>query len=151
MKCVNHNNVDAVATCNTCGAGLCPTCASMYKPAVCTSCYDDSVANRIGELKASLIKDGIFAVIALLVGLFLMWIGGISYAESWGFILFFAWIPFGWNFLNKITPNIFLILPMVGWVIYFVCKALLSMIVGIFVAPYVIWKKVKEIKQLQQL
>ena len=40
---------------------------------------------------------------------------------------------------------------MVGWFIYFGCKWFLSVCVGVFVAPYVIWKKIKEMKQVQQL
>ena len=40
---------------------------------------------------------------------------------------------YGWKALSAITPNIFLIMPIVGWVIYFVVKATLSIVVGIFV------------------
>lgn len=51
-------------------------------------------------------------------------------------------IYFGWQALNRITPSIFLILPFGGWIIYFFIKGLLSIIVGVFVAPYVIAKKI---------
>lgn len=49
---------------------------------------------------------------------------------------------FGWKALNKITPSIFLFLPLIGWVIYFVVKGLISVVIGMFVAPFVISKKI---------
>lgn len=53
-----------------------------------------------------------------------------------------VFIYFGWQALNKITPNIFLIMPIVGWLIYYLVKGILSAIVGMFVAPLVIAKKI---------
>ena len=47
----------------------------------------------------------------------------------------------GWKTLNMITPNIFLIMPIIGWVIFFLIKGALSLIIGMFVAPFVISKK----------
>lgn len=46
--------------------------------------------------------------------------------------LCFMGIPWGWEFLNRITPKIFLILPVVGWVLYFVFKFAISMAIGPF-------------------
>jgi len=51
---------------------------------------------------------------------------------------------FGWKALNKIQPSIFLFMPLIGWFIYFVAKWLLSMLVGSFVAPFVIGKKIAD-------
>lgn len=45
---------------------------------------------------------------------------------------------FGWKALNSITPGVFLWMSFMGWVIYFVVKAFLSVIIGVFVAPFVI-------------
>lgn len=53
-----------------------------------------------------------------------------------------SWTFFGWKALSVITPNIFLIMPIIGWVIYFVIKGLLSIIVGIFVGPYYMSKNI---------
>lgn len=47
-------------------------------------------------------------------------------------------IPFGWHVLNKITPRIFLFMPIIGWVLYFGVKAMLSAIIGIFACPIVL-------------
>ncbi len=54
---------------------------------------------------------------------------------------------FGWQALNKITPNIFLIMPVGGWIAYYVIKGMLSFFLGVFVAPFVISKKIAEFVQ----
>ncbi|MGC9196990.1 MAG: hypothetical protein ACP5IL_16280 [Syntrophobacteraceae bacterium] len=46
--------------------------------------------------------------------------------------LWFMGIPWGWEVLNRITPKIFLILPVFGWVVYFVFKFAISMAIGPF-------------------
>lgn len=51
---------------------------------------------------------------------------------------------FGWKALNKIQPSIFLIMPIVGWIFYFVIKGLISVMIGMFIAPFVISKKITE-------
>lgn len=52
---------------------------------------------------------------------------------------------FGWQSLNKITPKIFLWMPLAGWAIYFLVKGLLSIIVGAFIAPFWIGKKISTV------
>lgn len=54
---------------------------------------------------------------------------------------------FGWRALNKITPRYFLILPIIGWIIFFFVKLLLSMLIGSFVAPFVVSKGIANIVQ----
>ena len=51
---------------------------------------------------------------------------------------------FGWKALNKIRPNVFLIMPVIGWFIYFCIKGILSVMIGCFVAPFVIAKWITE-------
>ena len=53
-------------------------------------------------------------------------------------ILFGVLGIFGWKALSRITPDIFLIMPIGGWVIYFIVKGLLAVVVGTFTAPFVI-------------
>lgn len=43
---------------------------------------------------------------------------------------------FGWSTLNKIQPAMFLWMPIGGWLIYVLIKLILSIMIGIFVAPY---------------
>lgn len=151
MKCAYHNNVDAVATCNICGKSLCSTCASVIQPPQCIGCYRDGLIQRKSNIRGALITDILFGVASAILWPYLFSVTGGLYGNVFGTALVCAGIPFGWRFLNKITPDIFLFLPVVGWLIYFGCKVALSMIIGIFVAPYVIWKKNKEMKQVQQL
>ena len=54
---------------------------------------------------------------------------------------------FGWQSLNRVTPKIFLIMPIVGWIFYFAIKGMLSVMIGMFIAPFVISKKITEIVQ----
>ena len=55
-------------------------------------------------------------------------------------ILLLVFIVFGWKALSKITPDVFLLMPIGGWITYYIIKGILSFIVGFFVAPYVIAK-----------
>lgn len=151
MKCAYHNDVDAVATCTICGKALCSTCASIINPPQCVSCYKDSLIQRKSDIRTLLVKDILLGVASAILLPVLFSMTGSLYGNILWFALLCAGVPFGWRFLNKITPNIFLFLPLVGWLIYFGCKLMLSICIGIFVAPYVIWKKNKEIKQLQSL
>lgn len=49
---------------------------------------------------------------------------------------------FGWQGLNRITPDIFLFMSIGGWAIYFLIKGMLSVFLGMFIAPFVIAKKI---------
>ena len=43
---------------------------------------------------------------------------------------------FGWSALSKIRPAMFVWMPIGGWLIYLGVKLVLSIMIGIFVAPY---------------
>lgn len=49
-------------------------------------------------------------------------------------------IFFGWRALNAIQPEMFLWMSLFGWLIYFLIKAMLSLFIGVFVAPIKIGK-----------
>ncbi|MBE6594938.1 MAG: hypothetical protein E7644_03980 [Ruminococcaceae bacterium] len=55
-------------------------------------------------------------------------------------ITIFLCAYFGWRALNKITPDIFVIMSINAWAIYFLVKGLLSIFIGAFVAPFQIGK-----------
>ncbi len=107
------------------------------------------------SLKEFLCTSGGFAVLVIVsyvvcFGLMAI-IGGCASTTTdtstlWGIIsliIVAVWTVFGWKSLSVIQPNIFLIMPLIGWVIYFIIKGFLSVIVGIFVAPYYIAKSIK--------
>lgn len=58
------------------------------------------------------------------------------------FIYIALFTYFGWKALNKITPDLFVWMPLKGWIIYYVAKFILSIIVGMFVAPFQIAKMI---------
>lgn len=60
------------------------------------------------------------------------------------FVFGAIFVYFGWKSLNKITPRIFLIMPIIGWVIYFTVKFILAYFVGVVIAPYKIAKMIAE-------
>jgi TonB family protein len=49
---------------------------------------------------------------------------------------FLASIPSGWRALTRITPRVFLILPLAGWVLYYIYKLAASAVIGPFVLPF---------------
>ncbi len=51
----------------------------------------------------------------------------------------------GWKALNRITPNIFLFLPIIGWVVYFVIKISLSSFIGVFLLPIRLFIKIRQL------
>lgn len=49
---------------------------------------------------------------------------------------------FGWKALNKITPEVFLWMPLASWLVYFVVKGVLSVLIGGLVGPFWIGKTI---------
>lgn len=49
---------------------------------------------------------------------------------------------FGWKALNRITPDLFVIMPLGHWFWYWTIKGFLSIFVGAIVAPYQIAKMI---------
>lgn len=140
MNCYYHSDAQSVANCTDCGKPLCKKCASNFEQPLCKSC----VSKRNSNLKSIALKNLAALIGALVIGILLtVWMVAENGTEN--FIgqlladiiigLAIAGVPSGWKALDKITPNIFLILPIVGWLIYFFVKGVLSMIVGVFILP----------------
>ena len=51
MKCFNHEDRDAVATCQKCGKGLCKECAAKHTPCMCDDCAARLVQTRQQQAK----------------------------------------------------------------------------------------------------
>ena len=60
--------------------------------------------------------------------------------------LIIAGIPAGWRTLTKITPQVFLFLPVGGWVLYFFIKGLLSMLIGWATLPFRVVKCINALR-----
>lgn len=133
MNCFYHAEREAVAQCQNCGKGLCRECASLLNQPYCIDC----VREYAGEQKKQMIKC---IVLGLVIGItFSIWMESAAY-------LMFGWIPFGYTFLSKLTPKFFIVMPIVGWVIYFAVKILIAYFIGWLVLPFKMYKWIKEIR-----
>jgi len=142
MNCFYHNGQPAVAQCTDCGKHLCRACASNFQVPLCKDCA--KVRNASQRKKA--IEHLFVLVIGLTLGIgYGIWTyhhpSGIEFdlitCVIGGAIagITVVGIPTGWRALSRITPNIFLFLPLIGWVIYFLIKGLLSVAVGLILFP----------------
>jgi hypothetical protein len=159
MKCAQHNNVDAVATCQGCGKGLCPTCSKTFDKPLCKPCavHENRSAiehnqRLISAAKRSLLLPGVLLPVAL-VGL--AWTGTIhgvsSFAGTLLFSLVVATTPAGWTFLGRyFRPSGGYIHIYARWVNAFF-HLTLSMALGIFVGPYQMWTALRDIGTLKRI
>lgn len=90
-------------------------------------------------------KSGMYTITVILYIIILptiLWLSTSSSSDIVTLIIGGIGAIFGWKALNKIQPDVFLIMPVVGWLIFFLVKLILSFIIGIFVMPFVIAKKI---------
>ena len=87
------------------------------------------------EMRTGIMELGKVVVVA--VGLFIL---GIAFGLDVSKALFVMCVPYGWGALNKVTPNLFIWMPFIGWVIYFILKLTLAAVVGVFVLAYKVVK-----------
>ena len=147
MNCYNHHQDPAVATCIDCGKRLCAICSHKYNIPICDSCNQVRIKNE----KNNIIKSWIIAIVIAfmllpIIGMvnpnrFLLILGALYSALA---------IVYGWKSLNSITPRVFLVLPLRGWLIYFYFKIMLSLIIGFFVAPIKLYQNIKRYKELKE-
>lgn len=79
-------------------------------------------------------------LIIVIFGLLMLAIN--SHMQALAGIAFLVCAIFGWKALNRITPDFFLVMSFAGWAIYFLVKGLLSIFIGVFVAPFQISKMI---------
>jgi hypothetical protein len=144
MKCHKHYEMDAVSQCIECGKSMCPTCTEKFSFPICDNCN----LARLQQDRGLLIKNTVIMGILFIIGISLSE-GGFFYSLLFG--CFFAGIPWGWSALNRITPNVFLFMPLVGWGIYFIIKLMLSMMIGMFVTPFKIYQIINGLKHTKEM
>ena len=169
MKCINHPERDAAASCKTCGKSLCPECANRFgQIPYCLTCEKTRFIELRDALKTELKRLTRAGIIFMIIGTICLIAAFVALGSELEFLasqskiifvgrlilclllapyVYFS-IPFGWSTLNKITSDLFLFLPIVGWLIYFLIKFILSFYVGIFACPFIISKRKKNIKDL---
>lgn len=159
MNCYNHPSEAAVAQCFDCGKGLCSQCATTYSLPICNSCNKSRISNErsriIKELLVIFIGGGILTF--LFVKLLSMPVGKNNYTvpfDTVAYIILYyicAGIIAGWRTLTKITPRMFLVLPIIGWLIYFALKLFLSYWVGLIMLPIRTVRNIVRLVKLQKI
>lgn len=147
MKCYKHIEADAISSCVDCGRGLCPSCTNKFNIPLCDNC----LLARNNANKQLLIKNLVIMAALFGFGAYLALTGEGDFSERAFAPFIFAGIPWGWSFLNKITPAMFLFLPIGGWILYFTFKLVLASLIGIFVMPYKIYQIVTGLKKAKLL
>ena len=150
MNCFNHPNSPAVCSCPDCNKGLCNQCAHLYSFPICRDCNNNRIANE----RSGIIKD--FAIIFIggaLMTFIMVNTTKVSEPLYTIILMFYTYsgIIAGWRFLNKITPQYFLFLPIIGWLIYFIVKLFISGLLGVFILPYRIFMNIKRWRELQNI
>lgn len=137
MNCISHQNIEAVRYCVGCNAPICMECATNYNN-LCTSC----ALSNAKKIKGETVGTFVIPIICFLAGFALSLYGEMNNPNTDGIELvtvlltglMCAGIPFGWKALSMITSKFFLFLPIVGWLIYFGVKLLLSLFIGWMIA-----------------
>ena len=152
MNCFDHPEEVAVANCVDCNKGLCNYCAHKYDFPICSQCN----LQRVKYEKKQIIKD-LFLIIGIGTLLFLFLKSSDSFYGTLNttsaivvFYLCYSVVA-GWKFLNRITPQVFLFLPIIGWIIYFILKFMGAWIVGPFVLPFRLYKDIKRFIELNKI
>jgi hypothetical protein len=122
-----------------------PAGSSLLSPPVCGDCYNRGIrraARReiIRELLVTFAAG--WAVAALVMANHEAVLRNVTFHRTGDYVAMFVIISYcissvvaGWKTLNRITPAVFLFLPLLGWVIYFIVKIVLSFYVGLVMFP----------------
>lgn len=118
MNCTTHSNRPAVYECDRCGKPICESCYNDFDIAsegehLCSECYKNAVRDEIAEvksLKGMVIREFVFIIIGLLVGLVLgldICFGfGIISDEPTGMVVAPIYLPFIFGSLLTIIKKI---------------------------------------------
>ncbi len=112
----------SVNSCSSCGRRLTVEEYPLFTPPLCMHCAE----NYISEIKSEMIKSILLSIVFMVAGIFLI-------GNLYGVLL--AGIPYGWALLNKLTSGCFMWLPIIGWLIYFLVKLVLSYFIGLIALP----------------
>ena len=138
MNCFYHIEREATAQCQSCGRGLCYECSTYLNQPFCIDCVREYAVEQKKQMIMCIL-------LGLTIGIiFSIWMESAAY-------LMFGWIPFGYTFLNKITPNLFIVMPLVGWVIYFVVKILIAYFIGWLALPIKMYQWIKIINNASEM
>jgi hypothetical protein len=142
MNCYEHPETTSVASCPDCAVGLCQTCTGRYLRPICGRCN----AARATEDERTLSRNIRSAVVVGLIGAVFITAATLSSCKGLdcatklvpsALAAFFvsAAIPYGWRGLSAFTPRVFVFVPILGLLLYYYFKLLLSIPVGMVLFP----------------
>jgi len=147
VYCSVHPNQPAVGYCQSCGGGLCYSCFHAWNPPTCQHCANVQFARQRSGNRGILVAAAVLFVIGVLFGLGSN--SGLLVALAVGYVL--AGFPAGWaslgSLVNRRGRTVFLILPIVGWLLLWVIRFALSPFVGIVALPIRIVAAIKGVKK----
>ncbi|MBR1832745.1 MAG: hypothetical protein IJ784_09985 [Ruminiclostridium sp.] len=166
MKCYHHPDRDAVAYCSQCGRGLCAECSDAHNPIMCDNCAQLAVQQLVDDYNEIIRKNKqkirtIHIIIIVTTILVTLGFWGIARSPIAALLtgvptgIFVGWeiagIPYGWRALNNLFSNLrfILILPIIGWLIFYGIKLGLAAVIGIVAMPIEYFKMRKVINQNQ--
>ena len=128
----------SVNRCSKCGRQLTMEEDATFHPPTCMSCAREHVST----IKTEMIKNIAISVVLMIVGIVVI-------KNPAGVLL--AGIPYGWSFLNKITPAMFVWMSWIGWAVYFLVKLIIAYFVGLIALPIKLFQWISEIVKVKQL
>lgn len=128
----------SVNRCSKCGRQLTMEEDAAFHPPTCMSCAREHVST----IKTEMIKNIAISVVLMIVGIVVI-------KNPAGILL--AGIPYGWCFLNKITPAMFVWMSWIGWAVYFLVKLIIAYFVGLIALPIKLFQWISEIVKVKQL
>lgn len=136
---VIYENVQySVNSCSNCGRRLTVQEDKMFNPPTCITCAKEHVKKVKNEMTISILLSIVFMVVGIIL---IRNIGGVLLAG----------IPYGWLLLNKLTSKFFLWLPVIGWLIYFIVKLVLSYFIGLIALPIKLVQWISQISKVKKL
>jgi hypothetical protein len=145
MKCVQHIDRDAVGTCLMCRGGLCPACFGRYATPLCASHGVVQRAAAQRSVRRGLLIVGILAAFGLLLGI----AHGIGTALLDAYSLGATYYGCGVVRRGLSRFDFILIMPIMGWIIYFGLLLLAGVLVGVFVAPFGFRRQLRQLAALR--
>lgn len=134
MNCYNHPLEQAVAQCPECNKSLCLECASRYAQPICAQCRKKLAK---GSIRSLLWTFFVFAGVFYLG--YISNFAGLGKTENrWWNGYFLMAVVGGWSFLNLYVPYRLQRGSFALWGVYILFKTAVSLVLGLFVTPYII-------------
>ncbi len=172
MKCYNHTDREAVATCQRCGKALCKECASKYTPCLCDECFEaikederrralqarDARKNKYQDALIDTKTEYIKALLcgALISAALILVVedgGGLSDMRDYVWVVGCCMcIPFGWSLLTYKSSTL-VIIDTDTYLWAFVFKVVFSVILGapaFLYQSYKVWSAAKKLSDLER-